>query len=170
MGLRESPKAVGPGEIDEPASPFLTLLRRCRPHHRAFGGKSGEDGSGLLSPAAHRQGEITQELAEPETRRLWVRARVTLTGHARGVIEAMGLWLKGSSVATLPGEACPVIPEELKEAMAPVLSLKYVLTPERPDRLEKSRATGPNLELAPECRRSGFKGLRGEPRKRETAS
>jgi transposase len=76
----------------------------------------------LLSPLEHRQEEVAQDLAVLRTRDLLVRTRVKLIVHARGAVKATGHRLKSCSTRTFTAEAGPMLPAELRETMAPVLS------------------------------------------------
>ena len=76
----------------------------------------------LLSPVEHRREEVAQDLAVLRTRDLLVRTRVKLIGHARGAVKATGHRLKASSTRSFTVQAGPMLPDELRETLAPVLS------------------------------------------------
>ncbi len=76
----------------------------------------------LLSPIEHRPEALAQDLAVLRTRDLLVRTRVKLIGHVRGAVKAAGHRLKSSSTAAFTMEAGPMVPEDLEETLAPVLS------------------------------------------------
>lgn len=76
----------------------------------------------LLSPVEHRCEPFAQDLALLRTRDLLVRTRVKLIGHARGAVKATGHRLKASSTRSFTVENGPMLPEELKETLGPVLS------------------------------------------------
>jgi transposase len=75
----------------------------------------------LLSPVKHRGEQVAQDLALLRTRDLLVRTRVKLIGHARGAVKTTGHRLKASSTRRFTVEAGPMLPEELKQTLAPVL-------------------------------------------------
>ena len=76
----------------------------------------------LLSPVEHRGEQVAQDLALLRTRDLLVRTRVKLIGHARGAVKSTGHRLKASSTRSFTVEAGPMLPEELKDTLAPVLT------------------------------------------------
>ncbi len=76
----------------------------------------------LLSPVEHRCEAFAQDLALLRTRDLLVRTRVKLIGHARGAVKATGHRLKASSTRGFTVAAGPMLPEELRETLGPVLS------------------------------------------------
>ena len=76
----------------------------------------------LLSPVAHRDEEVAQDLAVLRARDLLVRTRVKLIGHARGAVKSAGHRLKASSTRSFTAETESMLPDELKETLGAVFS------------------------------------------------
>jgi transposase len=95
----------------------------------------------LLSPVEHRQEAVAQDLAVLRTRDILVRTRVKLVGHVRGAVKASGHRLKSSSTRGFTAQARPALPDELREALAPVLDAIDAIT------VQIRRLNGKVLEL-----------------------
>jgi len=84
----------------------------------------------LLSPLTHRGAETQVDLALVRSRTALVRARTRLVSLARGTCKCLGGRLPGCGADAFTEKAGPVVPEELKAALGPVLAVIRHLTDE----------------------------------------
>jgi transposase len=77
----------------------------------------------LLSPVRHRSAECQRELAVLRARAAAVRARTLLVNHLRGAVKSVGGRLPSCSAASLARQADSYLPESLRVALAPILSV-----------------------------------------------
>lgn len=84
----------------------------------------------LLSPIQHRGKDAQADLAVIRSRSELVDARVMLVNHARGSVKSSGDRLPTSSTDAFAAKMEPLIPEELRPALAPVLACIAQLTVE----------------------------------------
>jgi transposase len=75
----------------------------------------------LLSPIQHRSAEVQADLAVIRGRDALVAARTQLVNATRGIVKSMGGRLPASTTAAFGEKAEPLIPAELKTALAPLL-------------------------------------------------
>ena len=75
----------------------------------------------LLSPVQHRGEEAQKHLAILRSRDALVQARTQLVNHARGMVKSFGSRLSRCSTESFARKANPVLPEELRPALEPVL-------------------------------------------------
>lgn len=75
----------------------------------------------LLEPITHRSERDQQHLALLRSRDKLVRTRSGLITHVRGTVKSMGLRVPACSAEAFVKKAKPVIPQELKPALDPVL-------------------------------------------------
>ena len=77
----------------------------------------------LLEPIIHRSARDQQHLSLLRSRDKLVRTRSGLITHVRGTVKSVGLRVPACSAEAFVKRAVPVIPTELKTALAPVLQL-----------------------------------------------
>lgn len=77
----------------------------------------------LLAPVRHRGAETQADLALLRTRDALVRQRGSLVSHVRGSVKALGGRLPRCSTESFPNRVAEHVPEELREALEPVLGL-----------------------------------------------
>jgi transposase len=83
---------------------------------------------GLLYPIVHRGGDAQAHLALVHSREALVRSRARLINHVRGTVKSFGDRLPKRSSATFHKKAPENLPEELEEALSPVLETIASLT------------------------------------------
>lgn len=77
----------------------------------------------LLKPIQHRGEQAQQDLALVRSRDMLVRTRAALVSHVRGSVKAMGGRLPKCSTPAFANKAASHVPEQLREALDPVLEL-----------------------------------------------
>jgi transposase len=82
----------------------------------------------LLHPITHRSMQAQQDLAVLHARNALVQSRAALINHVRGVVKAMGERLPACSAEAFVKKTSDRIPEGLKPALAPVLTIIGQLT------------------------------------------
>jgi transposase len=75
----------------------------------------------LLAPLKHREEHTQAHLALLRSREALVEARTQLVNHVRGSVKAFGARLPKCSTHSFHKKAAPQIPQELEEALKPVL-------------------------------------------------
>lgn len=77
----------------------------------------------LLAPIRHRGAAMQADLAVIRARDVLVRARTQLVQHVRGAVKSVGGRLPACSTQSFPRQVQDAIPEALRPALAPVLTL-----------------------------------------------
>lgn len=75
----------------------------------------------LLSPIEHSSPETYSHMTLLKGRDLLVRTRTRLTNAVRGVMKAVGLRLPSAGGTTFPSKTAPLVPDELKPSLLPLL-------------------------------------------------
>ncbi len=76
----------------------------------------------LLAPLRHRSAETQEDLAVLRSRNCLVRARTRLITHARGAVKSCGERLPACSAESFAVKAEPLLTENLRPALLPVLA------------------------------------------------
>lgn len=82
----------------------------------------------LLKPIRHRGAGVMADRAMLRSRDVLVRSRSSLVNHARGVVKTVGLRLPRCDTAQFAKKVRSQIPDELREALEPVLDTIQELT------------------------------------------
>jgi transposase len=82
----------------------------------------------LLKPIRHRGAQAQVDLAQLRARDCLVRARTQLINHVRGAVKSIGQRLPASSAPAFAPTAAKHVPEPLRPALGPVLTLIAALT------------------------------------------
>jgi transposase len=83
----------------------------------------GKADEALLSPVKHRGSEAQADLAVTKTRDALVRTRTKLINHARGLVKSFGERLPSCTAESFHQKALAHVPEALKPALEPLLSV-----------------------------------------------
>lgn len=75
----------------------------------------------LLSPIEHSSPETYSHMTLLKGRDLLVRTRTRLTNAVRGVMKAVGMRLPSAGGTTFPSRTAPLVPDELKPSLLPLL-------------------------------------------------
>jgi transposase len=97
----------------------------------------------LLAPTRHRGAATQADLALTHARDALVRARTQLVQHVRGAVKSVGGRLPRCSTPSFPRRVEEAIPEALRPALAPVLTIIEAVSAElrRLDRQVEQLAT-----------------------------
>jgi transposase len=79
---------------------------------------------GILRPIQHRSRPYQADRAVDKARDAVVRARTELYNATRGLLKSFGVRPPSRAIAALPRAAAPVIPEDLRPALLPLLELQ----------------------------------------------
>lgn len=83
---------------------------------------------GILRPIQHRSRPYQADRAVIKARDAVVRARTELYNATRGILKSFGVRPPSRTIAALPRAAAPVIPDDLRPALLPLLELQTFLT------------------------------------------
>jgi transposase len=75
----------------------------------------------LLAPVKHRGRAVQADLVQLKSRDALVQIRTALVNHVRGVVKSFGARIRTCDVGAFSAAAAPVIPEELRDALGPIL-------------------------------------------------
>ena len=84
----------------------------------------------LLAPIRHRGEEAQADLARLRARDSLVRARTQLVNHVRGAVKSLGGRLPSTSTPAFARKVTPHIPDSLRPALTPLLSMIETLSQE----------------------------------------
>lgn len=82
----------------------------------------------LLRPVRHRGAQVMADRALLRSRDVLVRSRAGLVNHVRGLVKTVGCRVPACGAAQFAKRARSAVPEELQEALAPVLDTIQELT------------------------------------------
>lgn len=82
----------------------------------------------LLKPIRHRGKQAQAHLTLVRSRDVLVTARTQLVNHVRGVVKSVGGRLPKCSTASLPKQALPHLPDDLRSTLEPLLDQVRSLT------------------------------------------
>ena len=82
----------------------------------------------LLRPIQHRSRPYQADRALIKARDAVVRARTEIYNSTRGLLKSFGVRPPSRKITTLPKVAKPIIPEDLRPALVPLLDLQTFLT------------------------------------------
>lgn len=75
----------------------------------------------LLSPLTHRKSAAYPDMAQLRARHVLVRSRTAIVNAVRGMAKAVGLQLPGCSTETFASKVSPLLPDDLKASLLPLL-------------------------------------------------
>jgi len=82
----------------------------------------------LLAGIRHRSAAAQAALGVLRTRDILVRTRTQLINHVRGVVKAVGGRITGCSAEAFPRRAAAQLPDDVRQALTPVLEQVHQLT------------------------------------------
>jgi transposase len=82
----------------------------------------------LLHPIVHRKGQTLEDRALLRSRGVLVRSRTRLISHVRGVVKVHGQRLASCGADAFAKKQCQAIPEDLREALMPLLEMIESMT------------------------------------------